>query len=132
MNKDERKEDADFAAHAKALFDDSVDSLDASRLSQLNQARHKALDELERGPGHAAWQRLLPVGGAVAAAALVAVLMYGPEETAVELPVAPATAETDFELLINDDSLEMLEELEFYSWLTLEELEGIDDSELES
>lgn len=134
MSKDELDKDAKFAADAKALFDESVDSLDASRLSQLNQARNRALEELERGTGVANWQRqwLLPAGGAVAAAALVAVLVSGPDDGAIDLPLAPSTAETDFELLINEDNLEMLEDLEFYSWLTLDDLEDIDASELES
>lgn len=132
MNKDKLDKDREFAADARALFDESVDALDASRLSALNQARHRALDELEAGRGFTAWQRLVPAGGAAAAAVLVAVLVLGPDESAIELPIGPTTAASDFELLINEDNLDMLEDLEFYSWLTLEELDDIDESELES
>ena len=131
MNEDDHNADERFATEAKALFDDSVDSLDAERLSKLNQARQRALGELERGPDYLRWQRLVPAGGAVAAAAVLGVMLLGPDEAGVDLPLAPATAETDFELLINEDSLEMLEDLEFYSWLSIEELE-IDASERES
>ena len=38
-----------------------------------------------------------------------------PEET-----VVPAVA-TDMEILLTEDSLEMLEDLEFYSWIDFEE-----------
>ena len=132
MNKDKDERDEFFAAGAKTLFDDSVDSLDAERLSKLNQARQRALGELERGPEYLRWQRLVPAGGAVAAAAVVGVMLLGPDESGVDLPLAPTTAETDFELLINEDSLEMLEDLEFYSWLSTEEFDEIDASERES
>ncbi len=134
MNEDKQQTvqetgDERFAEQAKALFDESVDSIDAARLSQLNQARHRALEELERGRAVIPWQRVLPAGGAAAAVALAVLLVIGPDEDGIEIP--PATAETDFELLMNEDSLEMLEELEFYSWLSLEKLEGTDESELE-
>ncbi len=132
MNEDEHNRGERLAKEAKALFDDSVDSLDAERLSKLNQARQRALGELERGPDYLRWQRLVPAGGAVAAAAVLGVMVLGPDESGVDLPLAPTTAETDFELLINEDSLEMLEDLEFYSWLSIEELDEIDASERES
>lgn len=124
--------DDEFAAKTKALFDESVESLDARRLSELNQARHRALEELERGRTGMPWATVLPAAGVAAAVALAALLMIGPDETAIEIPVAPAaTAETDFELLLNEDSLEMLEDLEFYSWLTLDELGTTNENGLE-
>ena len=46
---------------------------------------------------------------------IAVVVMQGPAVT--ELPSAPGSAVTDFEILLSDDSLEMIEELEFYSWL---------------
>ena len=35
--------------------------------------------------------------------------------------LTPLPAAADFEILLNEDSLEMLEELEFYSWIDLED-----------
>jgi hypothetical protein len=59
----------------------------------------------------------------VAAAVLLAVLtLQGPGD--VDVISAPAT---DLELLLSEESIEMLEELEFYSWLDTQELEGDGD-----
>ena len=134
MNEQDRKVagDEEFAAKTKALVDESVESRDARRLSELNQARHRALEELKRGATRAPWIRMLPAGGVAAVALVAALLVLGPDEAGVEIPAAPpSTAETDFELLLNEDSLEMLEDLEFYSWLTLDELEDINENGLE-
>ncbi len=40
-----KKSDEKFAQEAKTLFDGSVEKLDASTLSTLNQGRHRALAE---------------------------------------------------------------------------------------
>jgi hypothetical protein len=101
---------------AKGLFDDSVEKLDAATLSRLNQGRHKALEELHR-PGIVRWRGspwAAPAAG-VAAAAVVAVLVVrGP--AMIDGVDDPVTA-SDFEMLLETDSLEMLEDLEFYSLL---------------
>ena len=117
-------EDNKLARRAKALFDDSVGGLDAERLSKLNRARQRALDELDRRPALAGWTRLLPAGGVAAAAVLVALLVLRTDDVAIDVPIAPTAAETDFELLIEEDSFEMLEDLEFYSWMELDDLEA--------
>lgn len=116
---DMKKSDEQFVQEAKALFDASVDELDAATLSTLNQTRHRALEEAE-----APRTRLLrwaPAAGA-AAAVLVAVMVSLPGPSQVE--VMPA-AMVDMEILLGEDSIEMFEELEFYSWLDMME-EGDD------
>ena len=103
---------------AKELFDDSVDRLDAATLSKLNQGRQRALAELEQTQPYGQWTRWVPATG-IAAAALVAVVVWQgqPAET-----IVPPSTVTDFEILMGEDSLEMLEDLEFYSWIdTLDE-----------
>ncbi len=103
---------------AKKLFDDSVDRLDAATLSRLNQGRHAALDALQGSRPVGAWGRWVPATG-VAAAVLVAVMVVrGPN--AVDLPIVSVT---DFEILLEGENLEMLEDLEFYSWLEASDLE---------
>lgn len=100
----------------KQLFDDSVASLDAATRSQLNRARHRALEE--RSPTPAPWWRwsVLPAGG-VAAAAVVAALLFVhprvPSETGLQ-----ASSLSDLEILLGDEDLQMLDEdIEFYGWL---------------
>ncbi len=110
-------EDEGLAAKAKKLFDQSVQGLDAQTQSRLNRGRHEALAQLQPGVGHGQWLRWAPVTG-VTAAALVAVVVLTGRPPADQL-TPPGTA-SDFEILLNEDSFEMLEELEFYSWIDLE------------
>ena len=116
------RNDEQLQRQAKALFDNSVDKLDASTLSRLNQGRHKALEELHR-PGLVAWSRWAPAAGIAAAAVVAVVMINGPGG---EVAVNGAVTASDFEMLLEADSLEMLEDLEFYSLLDAvdEETEG--------
>jgi hypothetical protein len=103
-----------LTAQAKELFDDSVERLDAATLSRLNQGRQKALQEI-RDPGSAGeWARWVPAGG-LAAAAVVAVVLW--QGAPVEHSAPAAGTATDFEIMLSEDSLDMLEDLEFYSWI---------------
>lgn len=105
-----------FEQKAKRQFDDSVARLDGRTQSQLNQARHAALAELNSA--RPAWVQWLPATG-VAAAALIALLVWSGKPQIDEL-TAPEVV-SDMEILLTEDSLEMLEDLEFYSWIDLDE-----------
>jgi hypothetical protein len=118
-------EDQAFAARAKEVFDQSVQGLDAQAQSGLNRGRHEALAQLQPGIGYSQWLRWGPATG-VAAAAVVAVVILSGRPPVDEL--TPLATAGDFEILLDEASLEMLEELEFYSWIDLEvELEGTAD-----
>jgi hypothetical protein len=108
-----KKSDEQIAREAKTLFDASVDELDAATLSTLNQVRHRALEKAQSPRSE--WMRWVPAAG-VASAALIAVMVALPGPGEVE--VMPA-AMADMEILLGEDSIEMLEELEFYSWLDI-------------
>lgn len=114
-----KKTDEKFRETAKAVFDESVDALDAATLSKLNRSRQRALAELER-PGwrFSTWAPATGVAAAVLIAVMIAQSPVTLENT--QLPAAVA----DMEILLGEDSIEMLEELEFYSWLDAAELEG--------
>lgn len=108
-----------FAERAKQRFGESVERLDAATLSRLNRNRQVALAEATaRGPG-VRWSTWAPLTGAAAAAAIAAVLIVQP--SGVDMPDAGDSAATDFEILLGDDSLEMIEDLEFYSWIDVAE-----------
>jgi hypothetical protein len=102
----------DFAAQAKGAFDDSVERLDAAALSRLNQGRHAALAKLASGNSKARWMRWVPAGGVAAIALLTVLVMRAPEIENMPVEVA-----SDFEILLDGESLEMFENLEFYSWM---------------
>lgn len=115
-------EDELLATRAKELFDQSVQRLDAQTRSRLNRQRHEALAQLEPGSRRGQWLQWAPVAG-VAAAAVVAVVILDGRPPVDEL--TPPASLSDFEILLDEDSFEMLEELEFYSWIGLEaELDG--------
>jgi len=111
------RSDETFIKEAKALFDDSVDGLDAATLSTLNRSRHRALETA--GSHHPALLRWVPVTG-VAVAVLVAVMVNQPEPVGVD--ALPAGVD-DMEILLGEDSIEMLENLEFYAAIDALELD---------
>ena len=102
----------DFAIEAKDAFDDSVERLDAAALSRLNQGRHAALEKLASDSSKPAWVRWAPAGGVATVAIVTMIVMRGPEVENMPIEVV-----SDFEILLQDESLEMLENLEFYSWM---------------
>lgn len=106
--------DDDFVASAKQLFDQSVVSLDGEARSRLTRSRHAAL--AAAGAAGIPRGRWLPAAGvaAVAGAALV-VWSGGFLVDEADLP----NGVSDVEILLTQESLEMLEELEFYSWMEL-------------
>jgi hypothetical protein len=108
--------DSAFAGEAKQLFDESVEGLDGQTRSRLNRGRQAALEELETG--RPAWVQWAPAAG-VAAAAVVAVVLWTGNQPVDQL--TPEASVADFEILLTEDSFEMLEDLEFYSWIDLNE-----------
>jgi len=121
--RDRQVPDGPIARRARELFDDSVEQLDAATLSQLNRKRHAALQRA-RGSGLAiGWPTLVPAAGFAAAAVVVGVLLFQADPFNASpngLQPLRSEAATDFEILLEGDDLEMLEDLEFYSWIDLE------------
>ena len=104
-------DDKQLADEARRLFDESVEQLDAATLSRLNRGRQEALAELERAAPMRHWMRWAPAAGVAAAAVFAVMLMQQP---GVDEAIDVHGAAADFELLMEDDALEMFEDLEFY------------------
>jgi hypothetical protein len=104
----------EFLENAKQQFERSVASLDAATLSQLNRRRQQALTETAAAAPVSRWVRWMPATGVAAATLIAVILLQGPAVN--ELPALEPAAQ-DFEILIGDDNLEMLEDLDFYSVL---------------
>lgn len=100
---------------AKKLFDESVDGLDGATQSRLNRGRQAALSEIAGGARR--FNLWAPAGGVAAAAIVLMVVWSGNQQ--LDIPEVPEIA-TDMEILLNEDSLEMIEDLEFYSWIDLD------------
>jgi hypothetical protein len=117
-------DERDLEVQAKALFDDSVERLDAATLSQLNQGRQKAREEVRAAGPAGQWARWVPAGGVAAAAVLAVVVWQG---VPVEHSAPAANSVADFEIMLSEDSLDMLEDLEFYSWIDTANLDSGSD-----
>lgn len=111
-----RGDDA-FAEAAAALLRESAQNVDAATASRLNRARQAALDQYPRRPRLATW--LAPALSTAAVLALaVGLWLNRAGAPAIPAPLTPAVESTaDLDLLLADDSLEMLENLDFYAWL---------------
>jgi hypothetical protein len=104
-----------FERRASQLLRESADSLDAATRSKLTQARHAALENISTRP---AWLglRVLAPGGAVAAAAVLAMLLW---TGAGHRPAGDTGgALDDIELLADADAYEISQEsdLDFIEW----------------
>ena len=125
-----------FERQARDAFEDSAAHLDAATLSRLNQSRQRALEAAgRRGPVTQRWLTWAPAG-AIAAAALVAVLVLrapsAPDAVVTNTtpnPSALTTANTSPDVALDPltvvaagDDLELAAEadLEFYAWVELE------------
>ncbi len=100
---------------SRELFEDSVNRLDAHTRSRLNQARQHALNELNKGRSRRYWLAA-PLGG-LAAAVLIAVLLINSRDTSAPTAESTALPLDDFDIVADADSLELLQDVEFYSWL---------------
>ncbi len=108
---------SELEARAKRTFDDSVDDIDASIRSRLTQARYAALAHAENGTAVSTGFRRywLPAAG-LAVATLIAALFVLPRVNG-SAPGAPATFAEDMPMLLEPDSMELVEDLEFYASL---------------
>lgn len=118
-----KPENDEFLKQTRKALDESADSLDASTRSRLNQARQKALQSHGRQRPFAFG---LPAGimaGVGVAALSVWLLTSQPDEDpALQMAHNNEWGEMeDIEMLTSETELELLEELEFVSWLVLEQ-----------
>jgi len=107
----------DVEKRAKALLDESVEHLDGHTLSRLTQARHAALDEVQRSHQSIVRRWWLPASGVAVAAVVAVMLGHGLRESAAPTATADGGLLDDFEIVADADNLDMLEDVEFYSWL---------------
>jgi hypothetical protein len=117
----------DLGQRAGELLRNSADDLDGATRSRLARARAAALEQHTRPRRWLSTLRHLAPVGAVAAAALVAVLLTSPDTPPVEVNLANTAALYDLELLADADAWELSQEadLEFIEWAAaMAELEG--------
>jgi len=99
---------------SRELFEESVARLDARTRSRLNQARQHALAEMNKGSGRRYWLGA-PIGG-LAAAVLIAVVLLRPGVEPKQAEIT-GTLLDDFDIVADADNFELIQDVEFYSWL---------------
>ncbi len=120
---------SELEQRARALLRESVTRVDARVRSRLNQARQAALEEVAthrrsfwRGPA------LMPATGAIAAAALIAVILSTHFRHDGALPMAEGSQTTldDIEMLADREGLDLMENWDngFYEWAAGESEDG--------
>lgn len=109
-----------FEKRARALLDESVARIDARTRSRLNQARHAALEAVERPRRTPLWRSfgLAPAAGVVAALAL-ALVLWAPRPGQM-LPGAegPSSAVEDLDLVADGETFDLIQQDDgsFYEW----------------
>lgn len=106
-----KRDDEVLLRQLNEQLDDSVDALDANTLSRLNQARHRALDEKLSGTAvrhHAGW-----LTAALATVFLAVSIVY--------LSDLPHSALDDSATIASHEDLELIDDLEFVSWLAAQD-----------
>jgi len=117
-NNEERS--SEFERHARALLEDGVLRIDGRIRSRLNQARHAAVEAASSRRSF--WRRfsLMPAASAVAAAVLVAFVLWPHSHQGGSLFTESGHPAEDLELLADSDALDLVSEETdggaFYEW----------------
>lgn len=120
-----------FEEQTRAVLTESVTRIDSHIRSRLNQARQAAVAELAR-PSRRPRLLLVPAAGAVAAAALVAMLLWQHGPRVATLPVNDGVQlqAEDLDLIADSDGLDMLQDSDgaFYEWAAAQADAGAETS----
>jgi len=111
---------SEFEQHTRALLEDSVLRIDGRVRSRLNQARHAAVEAASRRPSF--WRRysLMPAASAVAAAVLVAFVLWPHSHQVDSIVEGGHGTVEDLDLLADGDALDLVSDETdggaFYEW----------------
>lgn len=112
---------SEFEKRTRELLADSVQRVDGRIRSRLNQARHAAIEEASKRPS--VWRRfsLMPAAGAVAAAVLVAFVLWPHSHRGDSGTEGSGRAGVeDLDLLADSDALDLVSDEtdtgQFYEW----------------
>jgi hypothetical protein len=111
--------ETEFERNARAMFEASIESLDAGTLSRLNQARNRALEAAAATRSRRRlWLQWAPAG-ALAASILAAALLLRTPVTDPTATLGATAAPAPVELLAAGEDLDIASEAElaFYEWI---------------
>jgi type VI protein secretion system component VasF len=104
-----------FIESVRRTLDDAAESLDASALSRLNQARNKAM---ETGARKRLQWIIWPAWGVIASVALILLLFPVFENKPQSIKEVALTADT--EIISDSLGLDFYRDLYFYYWLSVD------------
>lgn len=109
-----------FDEKTRELLDDHAERLDAATLSKLHQARNRAVERKRRFSVQPGWAG----AGALVASLAVAVIYFDNQQ----LPPLPAIYEDPLQQAAAEE-MELMDDLEFYAWLVLQEEASLGEGE---
>jgi anti-sigma factor RsiW len=116
MNQESRE--SAFEARTREVLGESAGRLDGRQLSRLTQARHAALEQMDRR-ARPAWLTWIPAGAATAAAVL-AVVIWAPginTQSPMTANVGNGAAFEDIDLLVDaPEFVADADDMDFYEW----------------
>jgi len=117
----------ELEARTRRLLLESAEDLNAETRSRLTRARFAAVEAASGAATSERWRTWVPVGS-VAGAAALALLLWSqrPEAPPKMTDVQPAV--DDLDILVADESFDLLEDLEFYD--SIDPAQGADDADI--
>ena len=109
------KSNDDLKKISKDWFEDKVESTNGSILSELNQIRFEALDRIGKKNNLQFHKLLLPIAGT--SFVLLLSMRIDQLELGFQENFSFDSSASDIEILLGDESFDMIDQLDFYSWL---------------
>jgi hypothetical protein len=102
---------------AREMLDESAERLDGRIRSRLTQARSAAVEEARQAQRRFAWRAWIPAGALAGAAALAVFVWSGAPHSPGTPALAVHSSLDDLDIMVTNESFELLEDLEFYEWV---------------
>jgi len=102
-----------FEKKNKSLLDESIDDISSDITRRLQQARHAAL---EKAKSRSTWSFYPQATAAIFSIAVISAGLFFNFDDNV-FNNTELTMETDIEMLTSNESLDLMEDLEFLQWL---------------
>jgi len=115
---------AAFERRAQELLEESTERLDGRVRSRLTQARSAAIEAARKSRRGVAWRTWIPAGALAGAAALAVFLWSGAPQSPATPTLAVHSSLDDLDILVTNESFELLEDLEFYEWVASGDADG--------
>ena len=106
-----------FERRTRELLEQSTEQLDGRIRSRLTQARSAAVEEARKSRMGFAWRMGVPAGALAGAAALAVFLWSGTPHAPGTSTLAVHGSLDDLDIMVTNESFELLEDLEFYEWV---------------